>query len=92
MSNSDLSRREHLQSLALGVTGAAVALGAATLTATPAAAAPQPYMEAALHSLEEALHNLEAAIHNKGGHRLKAIGLVRSAIEETRRGIAVGDI
>ena len=59
----------------------------------PAAAQPtpdvqQPHMRLALGSLREAKHHLEEAIPDKGGHRVKALGLVNSAIAETEAGIA----
>ncbi len=52
-----------------------------------AEAGPQPHMEAALRHLEQGLHQLEAAKPNKGGHRAKAIHLVKGAIVETKLGI-----
>ncbi len=91
MTESNLSRRDSLRSLAaMGVAGAAVALGATALTAAPAEAAGQPHMTSALASLQTALSELQAAIPDKGGHRLKAIALVKAAIAETTKGLAVG--
>jgi hypothetical protein len=55
------------------------------------AAERQPHMAAALHHLEEAEKELQAAEADKGGHREKAIGLTRSAMEETRAGIEFAD-
>ena len=51
------------------------------------AGAAQPHMQAALDSLRAARSELQAAEHNKGGHRVKAIELVDSAITETKLGI-----
>lgn len=47
----------------------------------------QPKMEKALSSLESANDFLEKATPDKGGHRVKAIALVKQAIAETERGI-----
>ena len=47
----------------------------------------QPEMSAALQNLREAQHNLESATHDKGGHRAKAVELVRQAIREVEAGI-----
>lgn len=51
------------------------------------AEADQPHMEAALDHLKKAQDELKAALPDKGGHRAKAINLVRSAIAEVERGI-----
>ena len=48
----------------------------------------QPHMQAALKLLEEADAQLEKATHDKGGHRVKARGHVKSAIDEVKAGIA----
>jgi len=37
-----------------------------------------------------ALNQLQAALPDKGGHRVKAIALVKDAIDETTKGMAVG--
>ena len=90
MVEPELSRRESLRSIAaLGAVGAAVVAGVTTLANTEAEAA-QPHMNEALANLQAALHQLEIAAHDKGGHRVKAIALVKEAISETRQGIAVG--
>jgi hypothetical protein len=52
--------------------------------------AAQPKMEAALHSLERARVDLDNAEHDKGGHRVKALELIDSAIREVREGIRAG--
>ncbi|TPI35637.1 hypothetical protein FJW07_21355 [Mesorhizobium sp. B3-1-9] len=91
MADFNLSRRDSLRNIvALGVAGAAVAVGATALAATEAEAAGQPHMSRALAALETALNQLQVAIPDKGGHRLKAIALVRDAIDETTKGMAVG--
>jgi hypothetical protein len=87
---TDLSRRDGLRKLVtLGLVGTAVAATATALSDTPARA-DQPHMDAALADLQSALHQLEIAIHDKGGHRVKAIALVKEAISETTKGIAAG--
>jgi hypothetical protein len=68
---------------------AALAILAVVFAAGYALAA-QPHMEAALHALENAREELKAAEADKAGHRVKAIELVESAIEQTRAGIAAG--
>lgn len=52
-----------------------------------AVAADQPHMTAALAALESAKNNLDRASADKGGHRAKALELVRSAISEVKKGI-----
>lgn len=48
----------------------------------------QPYMQKAKDNLQEALSNLNKATADKGGHRNKAIDLVKEAIEQVNKGIA----
>ncbi|MBX7173314.1 MAG: hypothetical protein K1X72_20255 [Pyrinomonadaceae bacterium] len=48
----------------------------------------QPYMQKAKDNLQEALDNLNKATADKGGHRNKAIDLVKEAIEQVNKGIA----
>ena len=52
------------------------------------ATADQPHMQNALERLRAARAELSVAASDKGGHRLRAIGYVDRAIEETRAGIA----
>jgi hypothetical protein len=86
MTSSKLNRRDSLRNLAaLGVAGAAVALGAAR----PAEAA-QPAMRNALNDLDAALRALEHGLPDKGGHRVKAIALVKDAIGEVKAGMVAG--
>jgi hypothetical protein len=65
----------------------AVAAGVVASSAVPAAAY-QGNMENALGSLHEALDFLRQATPNKGGHRERAVQLIRDAIAEVRAGIA----
>ena len=68
--------------MVLAVAGAAFAAGLAY--------AAQPHMEAALNALLTAQTELKVAEHNKGGHRVKALELVNSAIAQVQAGIAAG--
>jgi hypothetical protein len=52
--------------------------------------AAQPHMNAALNHLRSAHRELDAATSDKGGHRARAIGLVRDAISEVEAGIEYG--
>jgi hypothetical protein len=47
----------------------------------------QPHMRAALEHLQAAQRELEAATHDKGGHRTKAVSLVKQAIVHVNQGI-----
>jgi|ERR1051325_946581 hypothetical protein len=55
-----------------------------------AASPDQPHMERAKDALESAKSNLERATADKGGHRAKALDLVRDAISEVKKGIEAG--
>lgn len=68
----------------LGIMMALVCLMAFTATAH---AEKQPRMKTAVELLEEAAHQLENATADKGGHRIKAIRLIREAIAEVKLGI-----
>jgi hypothetical protein len=67
---------------ALAATGAATIglLGASTQSA-----------KAYQGNMEEALESLKASTANKGGHRARAMGLVRQAIAETQAGVEFAD-
>ena len=56
------------------------------------ASAAQPHMNAALDHLKLARRELNAALADKGGHREKAIALVKDAITEVEAGIEAGRI
>lgn len=47
----------------------------------------QPHMRAALEELRAARAELDAAEADKGGHRVRAIGLVDDAIGQVREGM-----
>jgi len=90
MTEANVSRRAGLRTLAaMGVAGAAVALGASTLAAVPAEAA-QVKMADALTALQAARTALANATHDKGGHRVKALALVDEAIAEVKKGMVAG--
>jgi hypothetical protein len=61
----------------------------ATPRATPADPSPQrhPRVEAAIRHLEEARQELEAAQGEFHGHRVRALGHVKQAIEECHRAL-----
>jgi predicted nicotinamide N-methyase len=52
------------------------------------ASSDQPNMQEAKTHLQDALNNLQRATADKGGHRAKAIDLIREAIAEINKGIA----
>jgi hypothetical protein len=52
--------------------------------------ADQPHMDRAKGALESAKDNLDRATADKGGHRAKALDLVRDAIDEVKKGIEAG--
>ena len=58
--------------------------------ATYSAGPDQPHMTAALAALESAKNNLDHATADKGGHRAQAIDLIKSAIDEVKKGIEAG--
>jgi hypothetical protein len=47
----------------------------------------QPHMTAALAALESAKNNLDRATADKGGHRGRAIDIIKDAISEVKKGI-----
>jgi hypothetical protein len=85
MSESTLTRR----GFAAAATGVAAIglLGASANTAD----AYQGNMERALSQLHQALDSLQESTANKGGHRARAMNLVRQAIDETQAGVAFAD-
>ena len=58
---------------------------------TTVKAPDQPHMQAALDALKSARNNLDKAEADKGGHRAKAIDLVKQAIDEVNAGITAGE-
>ena len=51
------------------------------------ASADQPHMQTALDALRTARSELNMATPNKGGHRVRAIGFIDSAIYEVKAGM-----
>jgi acyl-CoA reductase-like NAD-dependent aldehyde dehydrogenase len=51
----------------------------------------QPHMTAALEHLRQAQKELETATHDKGGHRVKALSLVKQAITHVEEGLRYDD-
>ena len=62
-------------------------LFAASLGTSAAIADRQPLMKDALRHLNAAETALQNAAHDKGGHRVKALGLTRQAIEQVKKGM-----
>ncbi len=56
-------------------------------TVTAVTYADQSYMKAARVDLLQARTQLNTATHNKGGHRVKALGYINSALAEVGEGI-----
>ena len=82
MSQSKLTRRGFAVAAATGVAAMGL-LGASAKSAD----AYQGNMEHALSALNQALASLRESTANKGGHRGRAMELVRQAIDETQAGI-----
>lgn len=61
--------------------------GAILGSAVTAIAQQQIHMENALHALGTARYELSVANNDKGGHRVKAMNLVNSAISEVHLGM-----
>jgi hypothetical protein len=61
-----------------------------TLDSLFVASPDQPHMENAKSALENAKDNLEHATTDKGGHRARALDLVKDAISEVKKGIEAG--
>ncbi len=60
---------------------------ATMLAFNTAGADVQPKMHDALGHLQSALTSLQNAASDKGGHRVKAIALTKSAIEQVEKGV-----
>jgi hypothetical protein len=86
MIDAKFTRRGFAATAATGL----AALGLFGATVEPASA-EQGNMERAIGSLHEALSSLQESTANKGGHRGRAMELVRQAIAETQAGIDFAD-
>lgn len=65
--------------------------GVALVSLVPSAFALQPAMQSAMDNLNDAERNLQNATNDKGGHRNKALRLVRDAQREVKAGIRLID-
>lgn len=70
--------------------GSVAAAGLVAASAT-AASAYQGNMERAISALYDALGSLREATANKGGHRARAMELIRQALDEVQAGIEYAD-
>ena len=86
MLETKITRRGLAVTAATGVAAIGL-LGASARSAD----AYQGNMEHALSSLFQALASLREASSNKGGHRVRAMDLIRQAIDETQAGIEFAD-
>ena len=86
MFDSKVTRRGLVATAATGVATIGL-LGASAESAN----AYQGNMERALGSLHQALGSLRESTANKGGHRARAMELVRDAIAETQAGVEFAD-
>ncbi|HYB72563.1 MAG TPA: hypothetical protein VED18_04265 [Candidatus Sulfotelmatobacter sp.] len=71
--------------LSVAALATAFALGAGTVALT---AEPHPQIHAAIRALRSAAGHLERAAHDYGGHRTKALELVRGAEAELQQALA----
>ena len=85
---TDMTTRRQLAVPAVGCAAAVTAVAASTAPAL----AYQGNMERGLSALYEALGSLREASSNKGGHRVKAMGLIEQAIAEVQAGIEYADM
>jgi CubicO group peptidase (beta-lactamase class C family) len=76
-----------LMLIAFAVLIVTLSISTPNLTAQAAQPEAQPHMQAALERLREAQRELEAASHDKGGHRSRAVSLVKQAIVQVNQGI-----
>ena len=72
-----IARRSVLSAMGATLVGAVASLSEAD----------QPHMQSALDHLRGALKELEQATPDKGGHRGRAMNLVRQAIAQVEKGI-----
>jgi hypothetical protein len=75
----------HIPGLVAGLLLAMTAVGLGQSQAPPK---PRPHVEIAMEHLKKAAGELENASHNFGGHRQKALDLVKQAQEQLHEAIA----
>lgn len=73
--------------LVMGAMLVGAGMVAGSIMTGTANAEPQPAMRNALQHLKQAEGALQNGTADKGGHRVKALGLVRSAISELQAGV-----
>jgi hypothetical protein len=78
-----MTTRRWAQIAAVAAVGFAFGLSAVAWTAER-----HPHIQAAMKALERAEHQLQQAAHGYGGHRVKAMDLIRQAQQELREGLA----
>jgi hypothetical protein len=84
-----MSQMKSLRELGLLATGGAIAAAlVAGMKPSTASAEPQPNMVHAREALVAALEALRVASDDKGGHRGRAMDLIKGAIAEVDAGIA----
>jgi hypothetical protein len=79
-----MSRSRLAGSLVIALAGLSLFVATGRLQARPV---DQPHMKAALEALQSAQAHLQEATETKGGHRARAIQLVKQAIAEVQAGI-----
>jgi hypothetical protein len=83
-----LNMKRTLMLIAFAVLIVTLSISTPNLAAQAAQPEAQPHMQAALERLREAQRELEAATHDKGGHRSRAVSLVKQAIVQVNQGIS----
>jgi hypothetical protein len=83
----DFEMKRTLMLIAFAVLIVTLSISTPNLAAQASQPEAQPHMRAALEHLQEAQKQLEAATHDKGGHRSKAVSLVKQAIVQVNQGI-----
>jgi hypothetical protein len=83
----DSEMKRTLMLIAFAVLIITLSISTPNLAAQASHPEAQPQMRAALEHLQQAQKELEAASHDKGGHRSRAVSLVRQAIGEVKQGI-----
>jgi len=83
----NFARSERMQRWMKLLAVAAIALAFVLGAAAQRAAADQPHMQAALDALQVAENQLQQASDDKGGHRRRALELVRRAQAQVEAGI-----
>ena len=75
-------KKQWVLALAILVVGSILALSTSAPTAEK-----QPQIHAAMRALRQAANHLERAVHQYGGHRAKALELVKQAEQELKEAL-----